>query len=241
MLRSSEVEAALSAGLAWVDARVARELMKIRRASVESTKRLLQATQARYAAGAATEGEQALARSIHGAAAASVLDAEGRRFSADVELAFALGAAADQPLEVVGKLDLDGALTEKQAFAGVSASPALKRLKAEARVAQAAARQSDAEGGPVLSLSSKRQSTSVPLEWRSPNISARNSTSDVRSTSWCMNGSMPGSPAMHWHATRFGRPKLPCAKRSLSIPQGNLASRSSTPPGSTCSTPRSVG
>lgn len=152
MLRSSEVEAALSAGLAWVDARVARELLKIRRASVESTKRLLQATQARYAAGAATEGEQALARSIHGAAAASVLDAEGRRFSADVELAFALGAAADQPLEVVGKLDLDGALTEKQAFAGVSASPALKRLKAEARVAQAAARQSDAEGGPVLSL-----------------------------------------------------------------------------------------
>ncbi|MEZ4233066.1 MAG: TolC family protein [Polyangiaceae bacterium] len=153
MLRSAELEAALSAGLAWVDARVARELLRIRQESVNSAKQLLEVTQTRFATGAATAGDHALARSIHGAAKAGVLDAEGRRFSADIELAYAVGANAERALEVIGKLDVDGKeFSEAEAFARLASSPQLKQLAAEAKAARAAATQSHAEGSPQLSL-----------------------------------------------------------------------------------------
>ncbi len=152
-LSGVRLESALGAGLAWVDARVARELLQIRQLSVESAKRLARVTQSRLAAGAATAGDAALARSILGAAKAGVLDAEGQRFSADVELAYMLGADAERSLDVVGRLDVDGpALSEAEAFASLTRAPQLRRLSAEARAARAAASQAKAEGAPQLSL-----------------------------------------------------------------------------------------
>ncbi|MCB9590752.1 MAG: TolC family protein [Polyangiaceae bacterium] len=153
MLRSAELQAALTAGLAWVDARTAAELLKIRKESVKSTQRLIKITESRFAEGAATLGERALSRSIHGAAKASVLDAEGMRFSADLELAYAMGADEEKSLLSVGRLDADGPdIKESSAFASLTQSPELRRLAAEAHAARAAASQSQAEGAPSLSL-----------------------------------------------------------------------------------------
>ncbi|MEZ4370110.1 MAG: TolC family protein [Polyangiaceae bacterium] len=153
MLRGAELQAALTAGLAWVDARTAYELVEVRKATVTSTRKLLKITESRFAEGAATLGDRALSRSIHGAAKAAVLDAEGRRFSADLELAYAIGVNEERPLVSVGRLDADGPdIPEAAAFASLAQSPELRRMAAESRAAWAAASQSHAEGAPSLSL-----------------------------------------------------------------------------------------
>lgn len=152
-LQDAELQAALAAGLAWVDARAARELLSIRLKGQRAAERLVRFTAARLSQGAATAGDMALARSLLGSAKAQVLDAEGRLFSADVELAYCLGLDEEQPLDVVGRLDQDGPkLSESRAFASLKRSPQLQQLAAEAQVARAAAEQSHAEGSPQLSI-----------------------------------------------------------------------------------------
>ncbi len=152
-LQDAELQAALAAGLAWVDARAARELLSIRLKGQRAAEQVAQFTAARLAEGAATAGEMALARSLVGSAKAQVLDAEGRLFSAHVELAYCLGMDEERALDAVGRLDQDGVkISEARAFASLKRSPRLRQLAAEAQVARAAAEQSRAEGSPQLSV-----------------------------------------------------------------------------------------
>ncbi len=152
-LQDAQLQAALSAGLAWVDARVARRLLGIRKRGQRSAKQLVRYTRARQNAGAATRGEVALAQSLLGSADAAVLDAEGLRFSADLRLAYALGLERQRRLVVVGRVDRDGArLTEEEVLASLRHAPSIAKLRADERAARSAAQRARAEGAPRLSV-----------------------------------------------------------------------------------------
>jgi outer membrane protein TolC len=144
--------AMLATGAAWIEARVAEELLRVRTESVQRAQELDALAAARLASGAATAGERARARSLLGSAHAALLDAEGRKFAAGCELAFQSGSTAEQ-LEAAGPLDVDGpSVSEAQALAAVLHHPRLVRLAAEANALAQSVRQLRAEGSPFLSV-----------------------------------------------------------------------------------------
>lgn len=142
----------LLAAAAWVEARVSRELMLAREVSLTEAQALLAVADARLDSGAATAGDQALARALVGAARAALLDAEGRRFAAETELNYELGLEQVE-LDVTGALDADGAaLDERTALELAERHPALTALRAEARAAGDAVDQARAEGKPYVAV-----------------------------------------------------------------------------------------
>ncbi|MEB2324051.1 MAG: TolC family protein, partial [Sorangiineae bacterium] len=104
-LAVAERDVAARAALAWIDARLAREIVHIRDESLKDAASLVQLAAARVGAGSASPGEEALARAVLGSARAEALDAEGRRVVADAALRYVTGLAPAQPLELAGPLD----------------------------------------------------------------------------------------------------------------------------------------
>lgn len=152
MLLQARAQNLVLAAAAWVEARLSRELMAAREVSLAEAQALLAVADARLDSGAATAGEQALARALVGAARAALLDAEGRRFAADTELNYELGLE-EVELDVTGALDADGAaLDERAALELAERHPALTALRAEARAAGEAVEQARAEGAPYLAV-----------------------------------------------------------------------------------------
>jgi outer membrane protein TolC len=93
------------AALAWIDARLARELVRIRRESLEHAQSILRVASARVRAGSAAPSEEAMARATLGRARAELIEARGRRFVADTELRFVTGIDRSAAVETVGSLD----------------------------------------------------------------------------------------------------------------------------------------
>lgn len=142
----------LATAAAWVDARLTRELARVREESLREAQALLELAEARLRTGAATAGERSLARALVGSARAAVLDAEGRRFAADAELGFEVGRRGEE-LEVSGALDADGPdIAEADVLAATERHPRLQHLRQEARAAEAGVEQMRAEGTPYLTV-----------------------------------------------------------------------------------------
>jgi outer membrane protein TolC len=170
----------LAAGTAWIEARVAAELVRVRNDGLREAEALDGLAESKLVSGVATAGERALARSLLGSARAALLDAEGRRFVAGAELAFHLGNP-EATVEPSGPLEDDGPdVSEADALAKAARHPRLRRLDAEARAFAELSAQSRAEGGPVLSVgpSVTREGNgdvivlghvSVPLPFVNPN------------------------------------------------------------------------
>jgi cobalt-zinc-cadmium efflux system outer membrane protein len=143
---------ALAAGLAWIDARVAGELIRLRARGLQEAEVLDGLAAARLASGAVTAGERALVHAVLGAARAALLEAQGRRFAADAEIAFYTGLSPEG-LEAVGPLELDGPpITEAEAVARAGLHSELGYLEAESRVLRRSVEQLRAEGSGILSV-----------------------------------------------------------------------------------------
>ena len=147
-------EAAAQAGLAWIDARLAREIERIRRGSLNDARELLRIAKARVRVGQSAPSEEALASSLLGSARARLLMAEGRRVSADAELCYLLGLPPEQPLETVGALDAPDLRVDAQAThrRALLAHPGLVAARARAETRERAAGLALSAGKPFLSV-----------------------------------------------------------------------------------------
>lgn len=147
----------IAAGLAWIEARFAREILQIREASLSRAERIETLERAAVQSGKASPSGQALAALARGRARAGVLDAEGMKFTADSSLRWWVGLPAGIELELPG--DLTAAyrpLSPRQVtllLASVrSAQPDVLVANASAVRAERAADFTEAQGLPFLSL-----------------------------------------------------------------------------------------
>jgi len=151
------------AALAWIDARLARELVRIRSESLEHAQSILRVASARVRAGSAAPSEEAVARATLGRARAELIEARGKRFVADTELRFVTGLARGRALETVGSLD---ARDERLALgplitAARSSQPDVTLAESSAEAHARAASLVRSSGKPLLSVgpSVTREST----------------------------------------------------------------------------------
>jgi outer membrane protein TolC len=173
-------DVALAAGVAWVNARIARELIELRRRSLHEAEVLDALARERVASGAATAGERAASQALVATARASLLEAEGQAFASAALLALEIGASP-APVQAVGPLGTSPAsLTEAEVLAAAGGHPGLRAMDSAARALSRDAEQTRAAGGPVLSVgpSLAREGTgdvivlahvSVPLPFVNPN------------------------------------------------------------------------
>ncbi len=134
----ARLEGATRAALAWATAAEARAIAALRIESAGQAATLLATTRARVEAGVAHPYERALAQAEVGAAAAAVIDGEGREVEALAELRFTVGLGPDAEVAVAGGLgaDDDGLVLDDAAARSVEARhPALLAARASARAA----------------------------------------------------------------------------------------------------------
>lgn len=166
------------AALAWVDARLAQELGRIRRASLVNAEAIVKLANARARAGSVSPAEEATARTVAGRARADVVDAEGRRFVAETELRHLTGVRAGE-LRVVGPLDVEGKPVALADARTRRAQPDALALDAAARRSERTTELIHAGGKPSLALgpSVTREATgdwivlarlAVPLPFTNP-------------------------------------------------------------------------
>jgi outer membrane protein TolC len=100
----ARLDAAARAALAWIGLAEADRVLALRQRGLEHATVALRAASARVSSGVAEPLEVSLARGDEAAARASVLEAEGLRFEAAMELAFAAGLPAGSAVEAAGGL-----------------------------------------------------------------------------------------------------------------------------------------
>lgn len=101
----ARLEAAARAANAWIGLAEAERVLSLRQRSLDHAGAILRTVAARVTGGVADPLDLSLARGDEAAARAAALDAEGMRFEASMELAFALGLAAGTRVEAAGGLD----------------------------------------------------------------------------------------------------------------------------------------
>jgi len=104
------LDAAGRAGLAWIAVAEADRVFALRRDGLAQAAALLRVVRARVGTGVGDPLELSLAEGEVGAARAAVLDAEGLRFEAGMELAFATGQPAGTAIAADGALGDPGAI-----------------------------------------------------------------------------------------------------------------------------------
>jgi cobalt-zinc-cadmium efflux system outer membrane protein len=134
----AKIDAATRAGLAWVTLAEADRVLALRQKSLAQASAVAKAVAARVSTGVVDPLELALARGDEATARAAVLAAEGSRFEAAMELAFAIGAAPGTAVEIKGGLD-DAAVD------GGDEAALLKRAESHPLVELAKARQGAAQ------------------------------------------------------------------------------------------------
>lgn len=103
-LVQARLDDAEQAALAWVDAAYAKELLRLRQASLAEAEQLAGAASLRVKSGVGQPIEVAVALGEKGTALALELDAEGQLTEARAALRFATGLAADRPVDTKGEL-----------------------------------------------------------------------------------------------------------------------------------------
>ena len=97
-------EAALRAAIAWSRGVEVKEIIRLRRLSLEQAQGLADVAKKRAIAGVSVPSELAMANGDLGVARAALVEAEGQLFEATAELRVALGHAPDAELDPVGDL-----------------------------------------------------------------------------------------------------------------------------------------
>jgi cobalt-zinc-cadmium efflux system outer membrane protein len=157
----ARLDAAGRAALAWIAVVEADRLFALRREGLAQADALLRVVRARVTTGVSDPLDLALAEGEMGAARASALDAEGMRFEAGMELAFATGQAPGTPIEAEaeaeGGLGDPGAIgLENEGEAGIAraagAHPMVHVAEARREVAEREGRLAAAILSPTLGL-----------------------------------------------------------------------------------------
>jgi cobalt-zinc-cadmium efflux system outer membrane protein len=153
----ARLDAAARAALAWIAVVEADRLFALRREGLAQAEALLRVVRARVTTGVSDPLELALAEGEIGAARAAVLDAEGLRFEAGMELAFATGQAPGPPIAADGELGDPGAIAAKnEEEAGIAqaagAHPMVAIAEARREVADREGRLAAAVLSPTLGL-----------------------------------------------------------------------------------------
>ncbi len=97
-------DAKVRAGLLWIDARAAREILLIRQDALNGAQETLRVAQLRAAVGKTSPAEAALARALLGSVEASVLSAQGDITVADAQLRHVCGIALHEPIDIEGPI-----------------------------------------------------------------------------------------------------------------------------------------
>jgi cobalt-zinc-cadmium efflux system outer membrane protein len=148
------IDARTAAALAWVEARLARELVRIRSESLANARQIEVLAKARVEGGKARGSELSLASVVAGRADAELLAAEGQQFVADARLRWWVGLKPEAAFELAGELDAADAPFEVhgalRAASGKQPDVLLAAASAErsARAAEAVA----ASGRPFVSI-----------------------------------------------------------------------------------------
>lgn len=148
------IDARVAAASAWVEARLAWELVRIRRESLENA-RLLEATaKARVDGGKALPLELSLAAVVAGRADTELLAAQGKRFVAEANLRWWVGLKPQEPIELVGELEVSDAPFDLPAALrkGRGQQPDVRLAAASAERVARTADAVAASGQPFLSL-----------------------------------------------------------------------------------------
>ncbi len=131
---SMQRDARVRAGLAWVNARVARESLAIRREALTGAQETLRIAEARAKVGKSSPAEAALARALLGSLEASVLAALGDITVADAELRYLCGIELHQALELSGPLNTEAFAIDENGIRQrmLAQAPQLAEVRAEA-------------------------------------------------------------------------------------------------------------
>jgi outer membrane protein TolC len=153
----ARLDAAGRAALAWIAVVEADRLFALRREGLAQADALLRVVRARVTTGVSDPLDLALAEGEMGAARAAVLDAEGLRFEAGMELAFATGQAPGTSIEAEGELGDPGAIgLQNEGEAGIAqaagAHPMVHIAEARREVADREGRLAAAILSPTLGL-----------------------------------------------------------------------------------------
>ncbi len=100
------IDARTAAALAWVEARLARELVRIRSESLANAKQVETIARARVEGGKARPSELSLAAVVAGRADTELLAAQGQQFVADANLRWWVGLRPQAPFELAGELEV---------------------------------------------------------------------------------------------------------------------------------------
>lgn len=142
--------------LAWIDAWHARALVELRSRNVEVAEQMASIAQARVQGGDIAPVELTLARSVVGAARASLLEAHGRSIEADARLRHALALPPDVRIEIVGDLTRSDDTTKVDERAHIervlSHHPLVRLAQSKARRYASEAELESARGRPFLGV-----------------------------------------------------------------------------------------
>lgn len=100
------IDARTAAALAWVEARLARELVRIRNESLTNARRVEELARARVEGGKARPSELSLAAVVAGRADAELLAAQGQQFVADAHLRWWVALKPQALFELAGELEV---------------------------------------------------------------------------------------------------------------------------------------
>ena len=153
-LASTQRDARVRAGIAWVDARLARETLELRRAALAGAKETLRVAELRTQVGKSSPAEAALARALMGSIEASVLAAMGDITVADAELRYWCGLELHQSLQLSGPLDIVAKPIDEESIRRrvLAQAPELAKIRAEADAFDRAARLGKAASQPHIEL-----------------------------------------------------------------------------------------
>jgi outer membrane protein TolC len=153
----ARLDGAARAALSWIGLIEADRVLALRQEGLAQAEALLRAVRARVGTGVSEPLELALAQGEGAAARAAVLDAEGLRFEAGMELAFAVGQPPAPPIAAEGDLGEPGAIApgkegEAEIRQAAIAHPAAQVAEARREVADREGRLAAAILSPTLGV-----------------------------------------------------------------------------------------
>ena len=153
-LASTQREARVRAGLAWVDARLARETLALRLQALEGARETVRVADARAQVGKSSPAEAALARALMGSIEASVLAAQGDITISDAELRYSCHIELHRPLALTGPFDVQVRPIDEQSIRQhvLERAPELARARAEADALSHAAELGRAASKPHIEI-----------------------------------------------------------------------------------------
>jgi outer membrane protein TolC len=151
---SMQRDARVRAGLAWIDARVARETLAIREEARAGAKETLRVAELRAQVGKSSPAEAFLARALMGSVEASVLAAKGEITVADAQLRYLCGIGLHQPIELLGPLNTEAHVIDENSIRQhvLAQAPELLAARAQANTSEQAAELGKSASRPHIEL-----------------------------------------------------------------------------------------